>query len=203
MRDYSDQNTELLRLHERLLANDPVASLDTFQIVTPILERYLRYQFVSMGPSVDPDIYLSAIHDALTDYFKKPQKYDPNRSGLLTYLKLAAKRDLQNLLRKESRHAKNRISFEDVGFSRSSGNNVSEEAINKIEGERLATEAMQGMTNTERAVFCLMIDGDSSTESAADAVGIGHLSQREKAREIKKIKDRIKKRIQRRGITNE
>ena len=200
-RNRSDLNTELLNLHERLLANDPVATVEFFEIVVPILERYLRYQFPSIGPGVDPGIYLTATHDALTDYFKNPQNYDPSRSGLMTYLKLAAKRDLQNLFRKESRHAAGRISLESVEFDQSDGNELSETVADSIDAERLREELTQDMTPTEREVFFLMAEGERSTKAAAAALGIGDLAAPDQAREVKRVKDRLKKRIQRKWLS--
>lgn len=196
----SDLNAELLSLHQRLLDDDPVATVDFFEMVVPRLERYLRYQFPSIGASVDPDVYILATHDALTDYFKSPQKYDPDRSGLMTYLRLAARRDLQNLLGKESRHAKGRISLDSVEFDRSDGNDVAETVAGSIDAERLREELTEGMTPGERDVFFLMVEGERSTEAAAAALNIEHLAVRDQVREVKRVKDRIKKRIQRRGL---
>ncbi len=198
---HSDLNTELLDLHKRLLADDPVATADIFEIAAPILERYLCYQFPSIGPGVDPDIYTLATYDALTDYFKNPRKYDSSLSGLMTYLRLAAKRDLQNLLRKESRHARGRISLDSVEFNRSDGNDLSQTIADDIDAERLSEELTKNMTPAERDVFFLMVEGERSTEAAAVALGIEHLPDRDQAREVKKVKDRIKKRIQRRGLS--
>ena len=170
-----DLNTELLDLHKRLLADDPVATADLFEIAVPILERYLRHQFPSIGPGVDPDIYILAAHDALTDYFKNPRKYDPSLSRLTTYLRLAAKRDLQNLLRKESRHAKGRISLDSVEFDRSDGNDLSQAIADDIDAERLSEDLTKNMTTAERDLFFLMVEGERSTMAAAAALGIEHL----------------------------
>lgn len=107
-----DHQRELLELHSRLLLDDPVATEEIFAIATPELERHLRMRFPSIAIGVDPDIYLSAVFDALTEYFKNPSKYDPDKSGLMTYLRMAARWDMQNLLAKESRHAKGRTPLE-------------------------------------------------------------------------------------------
>ena len=90
-----DHQVKLLELHSRLLLDDPVATEEFFNIVAPELERHLRLQFPSMAVGVDPDIYLSAVYEALTNYFKNPYKYDSAKSGLMTYLRLACRRDMQ------------------------------------------------------------------------------------------------------------
>ncbi len=192
---------ELIGLHNRLLSYDPVATEEIFNIVAPELERHLRLRFPSLAAGADPDIYVSAVYEALTDYFKNPGKYDSSKSGLVTYLRLAARRDMQNLLRKESRHVTGRISLESVEFSRSDGNDISERVAEDLDLQHLVEDLTQGMTSEERAVFSLMLEGERSTEAAAEAMGIGHLPPEDRARDVKRMKDKIKKRIQRRGIT--
>ena len=196
----SNRQREFLELHNRLLSGDPVATEEIFNVAVPELEKHLRIRFPSLAPGVDPDIYLSAVYEALTDYFKNPGKYHPDKSGLMTYLRMAAWRDLQNLLRKESRHAKGRVSLDSVEFSRSDGNDVSERVAEDLDGRRLIEDLKRGMTADERAVFALMLDGERSSAVAAEAMGVGHLPPREQAREVKRVKDRIKKRVQRGGI---
>ena len=196
----SNRQGELLELHERLLSGDPLATHDLFEAVIPDLMRHLRWKFPSLAPGVDPDIYELAIYEALTDYFKNPQKYDPSKSGLMTYLRMAARGDMLNLMAKESRHARGRVSLESVEFERSDGNDVSERVAENLDGRRLIEELERGMTPEERAVFSLMLEGERSSQVAADAMGIGYLPSREQAREVKRVKDRIKKRIQRMGV---
>ena len=191
----------MLGLHDRLLSDDPVATEEIFTIAAPELERHLRLRFPSLAVGVDPDIYMSAVFDALTDYFKNPGNYDPARSGLMTYLRMAARGDMLNLLAKEKRHANGRVSLEDVEFRQSDGNDISERVAEEIDGQREVEDLKQVMTPEEWAVFSLTMEGERSTEVAAEAMGIGHLASAEQAREVKRVKDRIKKRIQRRGIT--
>ncbi len=196
----SERQVELLELHDRLLSDDPTVTEEIFGIVTPDLEKHLRMRFPNLAPSVDPDIYLFAVFETLTDYFKNPGKYDPDKSGLMTYLRLAARRDMQNLLRKESRHAKGRVSLDSVEFGQSDGNDISEKVAEDLDGHRLIEDLKRGMTSVERDVFSLMLEGERSTRAAAEVMNIGRLPPVERAREVKRVKDRIKKRIQRMGI---
>ena len=190
----------LLDLHKRLLSHDPVATEELFTIAAPELEKHLRLTFPSLAPGVDPDIYLSAVYETLTDYFKNPSKYDPAKSGLITYLRLACRRDLQNLLAKESRHASGRISLQSVEFILSDGNSVSDTVADKLDSQRLVADLAQGMTSEEQAVFSLMTEGERSTRAAAVAMNIGHLEFGEQAKRVKRVKDRIKKRLRRKGL---
>lgn len=196
-----DCHAVLLDLHKRLLSFDPVATEELFTIAAPELEKHLRLTFPSLAPGVDPDIYLSAVYETLTDYFKSPEKYDPAKSGIMTYLRLACRRDMQNLLAKESRHASGRISLESVEFSLSDGNDVSDAVADSLDSQRLVADLTGGMTSEERAVFSLMMEGERSTRVAAEAMNIGHLALEEQAKRVKRVKDRIKKRMRRRGLS--
>ena len=104
------------------------------------------------------------------------------------------------MLRKESRHATGRTSLDSVEFQQSSGNDLDEEVADSIDGQRLYEELTEGMTSAERDVFFLMVEGERSTDAAAAALNIEHLAVRDQVREVKRVKDRIKKRIQRRGL---
>ena len=198
--DIPDRKAELLELHNRLLRDDPVVTEEMFRIFVPEIERHLRIKFQSLAVGIDPDIYKSAVFDALTDYFKSPDKYKPDKSNLMTYLKRAAYRDMQNLLRKESRHVKGRSTLKDVEFNQSDGNDISERVASKIDGQRLIEDLSQDMTTPiEFAVFKLMLEGERRTSSFAKIMEIEYLPPEEQAREVKRMKDRIKKRIQRKG----
>ena len=105
-----------------------------------------------------------------------------------------------NLLSKESRHVTGRLPLESVEFRSSDGNDVSDRVAADIDVRRAVHKLTREMSPNERAVFSLMLDGERSTEVAAAAMNIGHLAPAEQAKEVKRVKDRIKKRIQRRGI---
>ena len=200
MRNTHKPSDELLILHNRLLDDDPTATVDIFNAVAHKLERYLRYRFPDLAPGADPHIYVSAVYDTLTDYFKNPSKFDPDKRGLMGYLRMAAYRDMQNLFVKESRHAKGRTSLDDVEFSVSGGNDISDAVIDRIEAQRIRDELARDMTEQEMIVFVLMVEGERSFEVAADALGIAHLPPPQRRMEVKRIKDRITRRIRRRGV---
>ena len=200
MRNTQNPSDELLILHNRLLDEDPTATVDIFDAVAHKLEGYLRYRFPDLAPGADPYIYVSAVYDTLTDYFKNPGKFDPDKRGLMGYLRMAAYRDMQNLFDKERRHAKRRTSLDDVEFSASDGNDFSSAVIDRIETQRIRDELSRDMTGQEVIVFDLMVKGERSTEVAADALRIAHLPLDQQKREVKRIKDRITRRIRRRGL---
>ena len=58
--------------------------------------------------AVDPMACGEAAGEAIVGFINNPNGYDPDRLGVEAFLRMAAQRDLQNLLRKERRHQKNR-----------------------------------------------------------------------------------------------
>ena len=199
MRNTPNRNDELLNIHNRLLDEDPLATYDMFDAAVPLIERHLKFRFPSLAPGIDRDIYTLAAYQALTDYFKSPNNYDPQKRGLKGYLEMIAYRDMQNLLQKEYRRIKRTASL-DVALHLSDGNNLSESVIDDIEAKRVFDEWTRDLTPPDRNLLSLMVDGERSTEAAAQALDITHLPTAERAREVKKAKDRLKKRLQRRGL---
>jgi hypothetical protein len=57
----------------------------------------------------------------------------------------------------------------------------------------------EGLTEPDQRCFDLMRDGEKHTAVFAAAAGFSDLPPDEQAREVKRVKDRIKKRIQRAG----
>jgi biopolymer transport protein ExbD len=49
-------------------------------------------------------------------------------------------------------------------------------------------------------VLELMLDGERQTSVYVEILEIGHLSLEEREREVKKVKDRLKKRLERAGL---
>ena len=95
---------DALCLYRRLLERDPVAPADfAVAFLKPLIAWLQR-----TNPSVDPMACEEAAGEAIIRFLNDPTKYDPQRLGMEAFLRMAAQRDLQNLLRKERRHQKNR-----------------------------------------------------------------------------------------------
>jgi hypothetical protein len=73
-------------LHARLLSgNDPTASSDLFLHYLEPVHAYLRRAF----PQTDEADTFDVATDLLLALPKHPERYDPDRSSLLAYLKMA------------------------------------------------------------------------------------------------------------------
>ena len=142
------------------------------------------------------------------EYVKAPEKYDPQQSSLFSFLKLAAKRDLLNALRKNKKFQLARsLEEEGVELSVISGNKPirvsrhdqkESEIVTKIDSQERVRHIFTVVQEPrDRAVLKLMMDGERETSAFAIALGISHLSKREREHRVKQCKDRLIKYVKR------
>jgi DNA-directed RNA polymerase specialized sigma24 family protein len=190
---------DALRLHERLLDGDDLARGELCEAFLPPLTNRLQ----ASAPFADSHLITEAVEIALLDYLDAPHKYQSGRSGLATYLLNAARCDLLNLLRREDRRQKH---HEPVELDHLPGNSQqSEQPLLRLVAEednaamQAAVDAVEDDSSpTERAVLRLITDGEKATGPYADALGIADRPAEEQQDEVKRVKDRIKKRLLRR-----
>jgi DNA-directed RNA polymerase specialized sigma24 family protein len=195
---------EGLALHRRLQFQDVLAPSDVCAAYLEPLLDWLAGGF----PRIEPHLREGAAHEALFDYVQHPDRYDPGRGDLAVYLRMAARADLLNALRREKRHHRGRVAWSAVELGEESGNlsGREEEPLlllqrgeDAAERERILRSVAEGLTAPERRVLELMVAGERWTALYAEALGLHGLSAEEQEREVKRVKDRIKKRIQRGG----
>ncbi len=141
-------------------------------------------------------------------YVMAPHSYDPTRADLGTFLRMAARCDLLNLLKGEGKHHQDRVAWEIVEHQVENGNFLAEQdpslLLQRDEETRHWQTFLQvvaeNFTDEEQQVLQLMLAGERKTGTYAAALGIGALSAAEQEREVKKVKDRIKKRVERGGL---
>ncbi|MGH2459754.1 MAG: hypothetical protein ACRDIY_12895 [Chloroflexota bacterium] len=191
-------------LWEHLVAgDDPTASAD-------FAEAYLGPLITSLGrryPRVDTAIRETAAGEAIFSLIKNPLAYRPERQTLDAYLRMSATGDLKNLLRSEARHQQRRVDLEAVELSPPLGKYLWDEGADPaIIAERREDDAMaresqrairQGLSPEEDRVWGLLGDGERRTDVFARALGIADWPVEARRREVKRVKDRLKKRFQR------
>jgi RNA polymerase sigma-70 factor (ECF subfamily) len=199
---------ECLSLHLRLCEPDPVAPADLCQACLGPLVHWLETQF----PWADPHLRETAAHDALLAYVQAPQRYQPERGPLPAYLRMAARRDLYNLMKREERHHRRRVAWSAVELREEAGNIPGrEEDPSRLLADREESErweavlraVRQACTEGERRVLELMLAGGRGTAACALALGLTGLPVAEQEREVKRAKDRIMKRLEREGARHE
>jgi RNA polymerase sigma-70 factor (ECF subfamily) len=200
---------EGLRVHQRLLAGDPTAPSDLAGMYLDALIGWL----LTHNRSIDPDFCFQAAADSILSLISDPGSYDPGRQTLEVYLRMAAKRDLLNILERENRHRHQRRTLASVELSPEAGKYLGREndPFGPLQSEEAVREAWngvpasvrEGLAPRELAVLELMLGQERKTEVYARAFGIEDLPAEEQREQIKRVKDRLKKRLDRARTTDE
>jgi RNA polymerase sigma-70 factor (ECF subfamily) len=197
-------------LHCRLLAGDPVAPSDLAMAYLEHLAGWL----VRRHPGIEDSSCWEAAEEAIIALSKQPEAYQPERGTLDNYLRMSASGDLKNLLRAERRHRERRADWGAVELSPAQGKYLQDQGsdpariveLQEMVMERLAdrarvTQAMaEGLTPEEARVLALMQEKERKTAVYAAALGIAHLPLQEQRVAVKRVKDRLTKRIERSGV---
>ncbi len=145
-------------------------------------------------PAHTPDACNTAAEDAVFGFLLHPGAFDAHRAGLGAYLRMAARRDLLNVLAKE-RRVRRGIPLDSVAEPADPRNRTPDGELTwddpRLVAERATFDA------TESAVLELMRNGTRDTATFARPLGVEHLPAKEQAVEVKRVKDRVKKRLAR------
>jgi hypothetical protein len=187
------------QVHERLLRGDPTASAECAEAVIGPLTKRLEERFTKLRGS---DLVADAVTDAVFGYLTRPDQYDPARRSLPGFLAMAAEGDLKNALAKRRRRQAKEVAFDDVDLEVLAGNRL--EGIDEPGGEGDLGEIRSGIgalfdDSRDRQVAELVLDRERSMEPFARILGLEGLPIDERRREVKRHKDRVKKRLERYG----
>src|SRR5437899_4812 len=119
--DWPDQETVLALV--RRLTDDPAAPAEFAAAVYPRLLRDLQ----TMHPTEDPGRIADVVGDLVLTFVQQPQQYDPDRSSLRAYLRMAADGDLRNAQARERRRRAHEIPLESVAELAADGKEEDEE----------------------------------------------------------------------------
>lgn len=187
------------KIHERLLAGDVTAPAELAEgLIGPLLQR-LTKKYPKLR---DPDLLYDAVTDALMNYIKRPTQFDPVKRGLMGFLVMAAEGDLLNALAKDKRRRQKEIPLEDVELRVAAGNSEVEEGNSETEPKRrkLREELPQIFGDPkDLALVELIIAGERATVAFVKVLELQHLPADQQRREVKRHKDRLKKRLERYG----
>lgn len=213
MADKPSAETQV-RLHLRLLARDPNAPADLVHaFLTPLLEA-LHGAFPD-DALPDPNLVDECVMDTLLNFPKHPEKLDPERGMLWTFLFLDAKGDVLNALDKHRRwHDREREVLAVVAQDEQNRNEEQEAlAFAAIESEETMSYLPQGVclvdvraevdailsVPTDLGIVTLLTEGVRETGPYATVLGVTNRSPQEQRRHVKQAKDRWKKRLSRLG----
>ncbi len=204
MDDLDHVNETGARFHQELVNGDHLAPSKIAELFLPLLARALHRKFHNISDSHLVDI---AVADALLSYLTNPQKFDPSRGKLFTYLWIASQGDLLNRLQQERKHTSRKLDEKVVELpSYATVNRIQAEedpeAILLLSEETLRVkEEVNAIITDEgdRAIVALMLDGIRETATYAEILGLKDRPFEEQTLLVKRTKDRIKVAL-RRGL---
>jgi RNA polymerase sigma-70 factor (ECF subfamily) len=196
-----------LQLHRRLLQRDPVATAEMFKLyLQPLVDYLLQISKGKMAQQLVED----AAADALISMFKKPASFNPSRSRsrfpLFAYLQMAAKGDLLNALKSEGRHWHGRKPLNFVEQSSDGWKHLGEEqpidslilreSVQEVE-RNVLTVVRDGLNPEEVNALDLLLGGERKTSAFVKVLHLEYLPKQNQKIQVKRIKDKLKKRIKR------
>lgn len=183
------------RLHADVCAGDPTASSRVFTVLLEPLIDWLSFRWRNER---DAERVRDFAIDSIIGYLESPERYDPARASLLTYLRLDAHGDLLNDhdRRQRQRERREEASVELEDEIRNSS--TDEYPSDREEPELRLVDAREALPDERdrRAIF-LMMEGERSTETFAEVWELTDLPAQQQAAEVKRNKDRIKARLRR------
>ncbi len=170
---------------ERTLAADLFACHDE---VLALLRRALA--------AVDPNLLDEAFVETVLELSKKPDKFDANRGSLVGFLAGATRRRLRDLQRSiEARRRREQKKGTALVAERTGAAREVWELLADAELADIARK--EARTEEEKIVLRLWEQGIDDFGRYAAELGISHLSIREQEAQVKRIRDRVLKRISR------
>lgn len=181
-------------LHAAIVGgDDPTATARAFEMLLKQLKSRLGFRWSSLNR----DELEGWALDTLISYLETPTRYDPKQSALLTYLVMDADGDMKNAY--NSARARRERFLDDVEDEASRWNQTTDDDERVDSDDRAVYARLRAAFPEERdrRVIHLMLENVRDTESYAGALEIAHLPPDEQAAEVKRVKDRIKKRMRR------
>lgn len=188
-------------IHERLLANDPIAPAELAEKLLDKLVRRLTSKYYHLR---DTEMIYDAATDALISYIKAPNQFDPSKRGLWGYLQMAAEGDLLNYLAKSKRREQKELLSEDVELTLHGGNiiigkGIINDSSDVRQGHKKAYKIIDELFSNEKdkKMAMLILQGERSTKEFTRILGVESKSIEKQRQIVKRHKDRLKKRIER------
>ncbi len=183
--------------HQRILArDDPIAFVTLVEWLYDPLVREVQKR---AGSHADPIFVEEAVGQALLNYHDAPERYDPERASLHSYLVMVAYRDFQNASAKERRVMGHQISLFDPTLQE----HDVVESQEAIESQFHVEDLWQAIDAifpdpVERRIVTLIVNKVRSPEPYAQVLGLTDVPHEERLRQVQLVKYRITRRLRRR-----
>jgi DNA-directed RNA polymerase specialized sigma24 family protein len=133
-----------------------------------------------------------AAEDALLAYFSRPSEYDPQRSPLEPFLRLAALNNLRDAMRRIRRRLLHEICVGDDLPDRSAS-----DPAGSYRWRDLRAVWRAAHTDTERAFLRARLRGERRVQGLADLLGVSGRPRADQRAEVNRVWTRLKLRIRR------
>lgn len=185
-------------LHQLIVQQDDLAFARLCDTLYEKVFAQLR-SFYRQHSGVDEALLLNVVTDTFLNYFRSPQRYQPDKQSLERFLTMDAEGDLLNAIEKNRRLTKK---FQKaVELDAENGNSWLRDPdtpwlllLKKEQRESLQQRLAELFTTpTDRAIAELMLEGERSTRAYALLLNITDLNADDQRKEVKRNKDRIDK----------
>jgi RNA polymerase sigma-70 factor (ECF subfamily) len=185
--------SRLNALHERNVAGSRTAARDLFNAALKPILGYL-HRTVS---GLDDDVAHDCAIEAIVNYLEHPDRFDPARSSLWTYLCMIAERDaLDNVRQEDNRERLLEKDGYNIELWGARSNNEHDDAEHRIDAQAIMSTHGHSIVQdaSERRVLDLMLEGERSVAVYAHALGLDPETE-DVALQVKRVKDRINLRL--------
>lgn len=186
---------EEMLLHQRLLERDPLAYFDVFPMYMERIAKKLeelRY---------DVDVARDAALDTVLAYREKPERYDPRKVHLFTYIMGVARHKAVDRWRSVQAQGHREKKQADVELLRRTPKDPVEQMETYVRVRQLMDllEEEGALNEQDQAMFRLFLMGEGSTEELAKVLRLPPMSREDQQLEVKRHRDRLMKRLGRFG----
>jgi RNA polymerase sigma-70 factor (ECF subfamily) len=186
---------EEMVLHQRLLEHDPLAYFDVFSMYMERIAKKLK------GLGFDVDVARDAALETVLAYRKNPERYDPRKVHLFTYIMGVARHKALDRWRSVQSQAQREKKQGDVELLRRTPKDQMEKMETYVRVRQLLELLEKGAVLNERdqIILRLFLTGESSTEELAKVLRWPPMSKEDRQLKAKQLRDRLMKLLERFG----
>jgi hypothetical protein len=180
---------------EPLTPDARTRAADLYQAYAEAIANHLAFRF----PAADPQTISDAVVRAVLQLSARPERHNPQRASLETFLTGAASRVLTALQRAEHRRRQReqKKARDVVTADASAARCILDELADRDLAEQV--KGSLDLNPEERSVLDLWLLGDREVGAFAAALGLTGLSLEEQEAEVRRVLARLRQRIHRLG----
>jgi hypothetical protein len=184
------------QFHQRICTRgDPIAFAELAEWLYDSLVQDVRKR---AGYQADPVLVEEAVGQALLDYHDMPDRYDPSRLSLQSYLVMSAHRDFQNVCAREHRVQAHQISLFDPAFQENDAAGSADSLDEQLDVEELWAIIDETFPDpVERGIVDLIVNHEHAPEPYIQLLHLDALPGDEQIKQAKLAQYRIARRLRR------